>query len=160
MCPMNPQYQKSVLTAYTSTSQDVAVNAPVVYDNIDVSTGCAINYTAGTPSINIGRQGLYLITANSTVTVPSTTSSAAATTDSATTSNIQVSLQNNGVTLPGSIASIDPVTAGDATPVSLTSVIAVRPSSCVIDNTARLQIVNTGVAATYDNVHITVIKIA
>jgi hypothetical protein len=70
-----------------------------------------------------------------------------------------VVLQNNGVAVPGAIATFTTTVADDATNLAFSTIIRVPPSCCAVDNTANLTLVNTGVAATYTNVNINITKL-
>lgn len=163
---MNPQYQKSVLDAYSTMAQTVATGNYIDYDNISVLTGCSIKYVAGTPGIVINTPGLYLITIDGTVAASGSDSSsssgnteaAAASASSTETTDITVALQDNGVLVPGAQTSVTSTGEDDKANISLTTVLKVRPSCCAIDNTARLSVVNTGIPATFTDASITIVK--
>lgn len=158
---MNPQYQKSVLDAYSTLAQSVATGGYIDFDNVSVLTGCSIKYVAGTPGIVISNPGLYLLTVDGTAAASESDSSAsAAPTDAAATStDVSVSIQNNGELIPGAITSATSTGEDDKANLSLTTVIQVKPSCCAIDNTARISVVNTGIPATYTDASITVVKL-
>jgi hypothetical protein len=73
--------------------------------------------------------------------------------------DIVVVLQNNGVAVPGAIATFTTTVADDATNLAFSTIIRVPHSCCAVDNTANLTLVNTGVAATYTNVNINITKL-
>jgi hypothetical protein len=72
---------------------------------------------------------------------------------------LSIELQNNGVAVQGAEASSTTTTAGNISNYAFSTIIRVPPSCCAIDNTAKLTIVNTGVAATYSNVNINITKL-
>lgn len=160
---MNPQYQKSVLDAYSTLGQSAVTGTYIDFDNISILTGCSIKYVAGTPSIVIANPGLYLVTfdgtaaasADDTATASADASAAAA----PAATDVTVSVQNNGELIPGAATSATSTGEDDKANLSLTTVIKVRPSCCAIDNTARLSIVNTGIPATYTDASITIVKL-
>lgn len=165
---MNPQYQKSVLKAYSTVEQSVAKNAYIDYDNVDILTGCSIKYVAGTPGIVLAKPGLYEIIVNNTAAASAapaaggspTGEDAAATTDStANTTDITVAIQNNGNLIPGATMTATSTGEDDKVNISLATIVLVRPSCCAIDNTARISVVNTGIPAQYTDADITVVKL-
>lgn len=140
------KFQKSTLYAYTQASQNIGVNAPINF-NSKQKTGCSIELE-GTNAVEIENPGLYLVEFNA---VGST---------QGTAGDIAVQLQKNGVDVLGAIASESSSTTTDIGSISFSTIIDVLPSCCSVDNSVNLSVVNTGVAATYTNVAINVIKLA
>lgn len=110
-----------------------------------ILTGCTATRDGQTFQLN--KPGYYYVTFNAV---------AAATT---TVGELTVELYNNGVAVPGAEASYTTTTAGDNSNYAFSTIIRVLPSCCVVDNTARLTVVNTGVDATYSNVNINITKL-
>lgn len=143
----NKQYQKSVLNAYTNTSQTLVANQAIAFNNINVLNGCSIDFTAGTTSVELQKPGVYLVTVDSSVA------------ESGTAGVITMQLQNNGVNVNGAVSNIDSTAAGDINGMSFSTVIKVLPSCCAVNNTVTLTVLNTGVGAVYSNANITIIKL-
>lgn len=158
---MNPQYQKSVLDAYSTLAQAVATDGYIDFDNISVLTGCSIKYVAGTPGIVIANPGLYLVTVDATAAASEAEASATGADDAAaaTSTDVAITIQNNGELIPGATTAATSTGEDDKANLSLTTVIKVRPSCCAIDNTARLSVVNTGIPANYTDASITIVKL-
>jgi hypothetical protein len=95
----------------------------------------------------LNKPGYYYVTFNAV---------AAATT---TVGELTVELYNNGVAVPGAEASYTTTTAGENATYAFSTIIRVPPSCCVVNNAAKLTVVNTGVAATYTNVNINITKL-
>ena len=102
-------------------------------------------HAAGTPTIVLGKPGLYYVSFEADA-LPS----AAGT--------ITVALQNNNVTIPGAITSITG-TAATTTRIILDAIVEVRPSCCAVDNTKNLTFNNGGVETAYTNATVSVIKL-
>jgi hypothetical protein len=134
-----------MLSSYNNTAQDVAINGLLTFTTDRILTGCTATRNGQTFQLN--KPGYYYVTFNA---------DGAATT---AVGDIVVVLQNNGVAVPGAIATFTTTVADDATNLAFSTIIRVPPSCCAVDNTANLTLVNTGVAATYTNVNINITKL-
>ena len=134
-----------MISSYNITSQDVAVNGLLTFTTDRILTGCTI--TRNGPTFQLNKPGYYYVTFNA---------DGAATT---TPGDVVIVLQNNGVTIPGAMATVTVAAADDATNLAFATIVKVPPSCCAIDNTAMLTLVNTGVAATFTNVNINITKL-
>lgn len=134
-----------MISSYNITSQDVPVNGLLTFTTDRILTGCTATRNGQTFQLN--KPGYYYVTFNA---------DGAATT---AVGDIVVVLQNNGVAVPGAIATFTTTVADDATNLAFSTIIRVPPSCCAVDNTANLTLVNTGVAATYTNVNINITKL-
>ena len=134
-----------MISSYNNTSQDVAINGLLTLTTDRILTGCTATRNGQTFQLN--KPGYYYVTFNA---------DGAATT---AVGDIVVVLQNNGVAVPGAIATFTTTVADDATNLAFSTIIRVPPSCCAVDNTANLTLVNTGVAATYTNVNINITKL-
>ena len=134
-----------MISSYNTTSQAVATGDLLTFTTDRILTGCTATRNGQTFQLN--KPGYYYVTFNAV---------ASATT---TVGELTVELQNNGVVVPGAEASYTTTTAGDNSNYAFSTIIRVPPSCCVIDNTARLTVVNTGVDATYTNVNINITKL-
>lgn len=134
-----------MISSYNNTSQEVAINGLLTFTTDRVLTGCTATRNGQTFQLN--KPGYYYVTFNA---------DGAATT---AVGDIVVVLQNNGVAVPGAIATFTTTVADDATNLAFSTIIRVPPSCCAVDNTANLTLVNTGVAATYTNVNINITKL-
>jgi hypothetical protein len=134
-----------MISSYNNTSQDVAINGLLTFTTDRILTGCTATRNGQTFQLN--KPGYYYVTFNA---------DGAATT---AVGDIVVVLQNNGVVVPGAIATFTTTVADDATNLAFSTIIRVPPSCCAVDNTANLTLVNTGVAATFTNVNINITKL-
>ena len=134
-----------MISSYNNTSQEVAINGLLTFTTDRVLTGCTA--TRNGQIFQLNKPGYYYVTFNA---------DGAATT---AVGDIVVVLQNNGVAVPGAIATFTTTVADDATNLAFSTIIRVPPSCCAVDNTANLTLVNTGVAATYTNVNINITKL-
>ena len=134
-----------MISSYNNASQEVAVNGLLTFSTDRILTGCTATRNGQTFQLN--KPGYYYVTFNA---------DGAATT---AVGDIVVVLQNNGVAVPGAIATFTTTVADDATNLAFSTIIRVPPSCCAVDNTANLTLVNTGVAATYTNVNINITKL-
>ena len=134
-----------MISSYNNTSQEVAINGLLTFTTDRILTGCTATRNGQTFQLN--KPGYYYVTFNA---------DGAATT---AVGDIVVVLQNNGVAVPGAIATFTTTVADDATNFAFSTIIRVPPSCCAVDNTANLTLVNTGVAATFTNVNINITKL-
>ena len=134
-----------MISSYNNTSQEVAINGLLTFTTDRILTGCTATRNGQTFQLN--KPGYYYVTFNA---------DGAATTAAG---DIVVVLQNNGIAVPGAIATQTVAAADDAVNLAFTTIIRVPPSCCAVDNTANLTLVNTGVAATYTNVNINITKL-
>ena len=134
-----------MISSYNNTSQEVAINGLLTFTTDRILTGCTATRNGQTFQLN--KPGYYYVTFNA---------DGAATT---AVGDIVVVLQNNGVAVPGAIATFTTTVADDAVNLAFSTIIRVPPSCCAVDNTAHLTLVNTGVAATYTNVNINITKL-
>jgi hypothetical protein len=134
-----------MISSYNNTSQEVAINGLLTFTTDRILTGCTATRNGQTFQLN--KPGYYYVTFNA---------DGAATT---AVGDIVVVLQNNGVAVPGAIATFTTTVADDATNLAFSTIIRVPPSCCAVDNTANLTLVNTGVAATFTNVNINITKL-
>ena len=134
-----------MISSYNNTSQDVATNGLLTFTTDRILTGCTATRNGQTFQLN--KPGYYYVTFNA---------DGAATT---AVGDIVVVLQNNGVAVPGAIATFTTTVADDVTNLAFSTIIRVPPSCCAVDNTANLTLVNTGVAATFTNVNINITKL-
>ena len=134
-----------MISSYNTISQAIATNGLLNFTTDRILTGCTATRDGQTFQLN--KPGYYYVTFNAV---------AAATT---TVGELTVELYNNGVAVPGAEASYTTTTAGDNSNYAFSTIIRVLPSCCVVNNSARLTVVNTGVDATYTNVNINITKL-
>lgn len=134
-----------MISSYNNTTQNVVVDGLLNFTTDRILTGCTVTRNGQTFQLN--KPGYYYVTFNA---------DGAATT---AVGDLIVVLQNNGVAVPGAIATFTATVADDATNLAFSTIIRVPPSCCAVDNTANLTLVNTGVAATFTNVNINITKL-
>lgn len=136
-------FQKSSLVAITTRDVLVAENDFVVFDINHIHTGVSVTHSEGSTVVRLNSPGLYLVSFDGDYTIT-------------TPGSANVILLNNGVPVPGVQ---DTVSGTTAVPRGLhfVTVIEVKPSCCMIDNTAALQ-VQIDSAGTFNNASITVVK--
>ena len=134
-----------MISSYNNTIQTVAANGLLTFTTDRILTGCTATRDGSTFQLN--KPGYYYVTFNAV----------AAATEAV--GELVIELQNNGVAVPGAEAASTTVTAGNNDNYAFTTIIRVLPSCCAIDNVANLTLVNTGVAATFENVNINITKL-
>ena len=134
-----------MISSYNTTTQAVLADGLVNFSTDRILTGCTVTRNGNTFQLN--KPGFYYVTFNAI---------AAATT---TVGELTVELYSNGVAVPGAEASVTTTVAGDNSNYAFAAIIRVPPSCCMVDNTVKLTVVNTGVAATYTNASINITKL-
>ena len=134
-----------MISSYNITAQTVAANGLLTFTTDRILTGCTATRDGSTFQLN--KPGYYYVTFNAV----------AAATEAV--GELVVELQNNGVAVPGAEAASTTTTAGNNDNYAFATIIKVPPSCCAIDNTAKLTLVNTGVAATFANVNVNITKL-
>ena len=134
-----------MISSYNTTSQAIVSNGLLNFTTDRILTGCTATRNGQTFQLN--KPGYYYVTFNAV---------AAATT---TVGELTVELYNNGVAVPGAEASYTTTTAGENASYAFSTIIRVLPSCPLVNNTANLTVVNTGVDATYTNVNINITKL-
>ena len=134
-----------MINSYSTVSQAVNVNGTINFDTTRILTGCAIKHADGTPTFTLTKPGYYFVTFDGVI--------------SGTTAGIvTVELLNGADAVPAALASTT-IAVGDEATLNFTTIIRVLPSCPSIDNTTKLSIANTGVAATFTNVNINITKL-
>ena len=136
-------YEKSALEAVTTTAQTVVADGLLTFETNTVLSGCSITHIAGSNTVKLGKRGLYLVS----VGVDLSPTAAG---------DIAIQLLNNGVAVPGALATVTGA-AGDTYNLAFTTLVRVLPSCCAIDNTSNLQVQVTA-AGTVTNANIVVVK--
>ena len=134
-----------MINSYNNTTQTVAANGLLTFTTDRILTGCTATRDGNTFQLN--KPGYYYVTFNAV----------AAATEAV--GELVVELQNNGMAVPGAEAASTTTTAGNNDNYAFATIIKVPPSCCAIDNTAKLTLVNTGVAATFANVNVNITKL-
>lgn len=144
-------YEKSMLSAYTNSSTALAVDDLLPYKTINIKRGISISLTPGSTTINLVRAGRYSVTIDATVSTP----------DAAGV--VTIELYRNNIAVPGATASETTTTTTDIHSLHFTTLIEVD-DVCRYAGTGvsviPLTIKNTGVAATYTNINITIVRLA
>lgn len=136
-------YQKSSLVTITTRDALVAADDFVVFDVNRLHTGVSITHNEGSTVVRLNNPGIYLVSFDGDYTI-------------GTAGSANVILLNNGVAVPGVQ---DTVSGTTAVPrgFHFTTVIEVKPSCCMIDNSAALQ-VQVDSAGTFNNASMIVVK--
>ena len=134
-----------MISSYNITSQAVLTDGLLQFSTDRILTGCTVTRNGDTFQLN--KPGYYYVTFNADVAATETLG------------ELTIELFNNGVEVVGAEATETATVAGNVSNLAFATIIRVPPSCCVIDNTARLTLVNTGVAATITNVNINITKL-
>lgn len=133
---------KSNIFAANTTSASVVANGTLPISTIVRRYGCAANLSGN--SISLSEAGYYLVNISATFTAPSA-------------GVVTIALQDDGTNVTGATASTTITTAStEARTLNLTAIVRVFCNSAP----DALTIINTGVAATFSNIAIDVVKIA
>lgn len=138
-----------MVNSYTNTNLAVSTNEALNFNINSVKTGCTVTHSPGSTTFSLNKPGFYFVTFNGV---------GAAT--GATVGSIVVQLQQNGINIPGALASATSTTAlTDVESLSFSTIIQVKPSCCAVDNNVNLTFVNTGIPTTFSNVNVVITKL-
>ena len=139
-----------MLNTYTNTSQAVAVNETLTFNNTAISACQFVRHTAGSASIAITGTGYYLIIFNADAAITGSTAG-----------NVTAQLEVDGTVYPGAEATFYSTAATDIGNLSFATLVKVQPNCCAVSNNIpkTLTVVNTGLAATYTNAALTVYRV-
>lgn len=139
-----------MLYTYTNTSQTLAINSSIAFNNNGIRTGCTVTHSSGSTTINLNKPGIYMVDFNADGSA------------SVTAGNIVTQLYANGTLIEGAEASQYSGVTGQAENLGFKTLIRVVPNCCVNTNNVPVELTvrNTGVATTYTNVAMTVTKVA
>lgn len=135
-----------MVNSYTNTSVVVNSNSAIPFNTNRYLTGCGFCHSEGTPTFTISKPGYYLINFNSDLAAGST-------------GVLQAQLQVNGDLVPGAEASVTEGTADNVQNISFSTVVRILNSCNCIDNTASISVINEGLASTYTNAEISIIRL-
>lgn len=139
--------RKSSLQVYNNASQTVEQTGLVSFPTVGTKTGCSIKNLTNT-TVELAPGGLYQVIVQVTGA------------QSTTTGDLIIQLFRNGIAVPQALASVTSSAATDIETIGFSCLLLVNPSCCAVDNTTILTVVNTGVAATYSNASLTVVRLA
>lgn len=148
----NACYQKSVLDAYSTTLTNVAVNAKVPFTANYILHGVSISDNIANSTIYLNKPGLYQVIF-----------SAVAANQTDTSGIISVQLKRNDIKVPGAVSSETSESTTSYVDIGFSSIVevdSVCPCSGTGTNQIALTFENVGIAATYANVKINVVKLA
>lgn len=134
---------KSLIDVATTATSAVIANGTLPLATIVRRRGCDVNLSGNSIAITDMGSNYYLVTVNATFTAP-------------VAGTIALALQQNGVTVTGATASTT-ITTATTEVRSLSFQAIVRTFNNIgIDS---LAVVNTGLAATFSNISVSVVKL-
>lgn len=129
---------------YNSTSQTVNTNSAITLLNNEIYNNCSNALTVNNNTVTIHQCGTYFVSVDATVS-------------STDTGNISFQIFNNGTGVAAAIAATNASTT--ANNIGVSTLIRVDPSCRCVNNNAELTFLNTGVASTYTNIIVNIIKV-
>lgn len=125
MCKCRCAQQKSALTTVNTASQVLALNDLVKFATNRIHTGLAITHLEGTSNVTL-RKGLYLVSFHLNF-IPTGAG------------DVTFALLNKGAEVLGENV-VTTTASGDTYTASLTTLVVVDASCCLMDNNAILQV--------------------
>ena len=135
-----------MISSYNSITQAVASGAAYVFDTNRIVTGCTVSHAAGTSVFTLTKPGYYYVTFNTTFSTDAT-------------GDVTIELQNGGTAVPGATGTVSIATVGAINSIAFTTIVKVLPSCSVIDNTATLTFVSTGIALDASEASVSITKL-
>lgn len=137
--------RKSTINANFAASQAVAVDSVFNFPNV-TRTGSSI-VSNGSGSFTLNNAGLYLI-------IASVSGAGAA------AGNLSIQINSNGALIPGTVQVANSTAVTDIVNLTTSTIVDIPRSCACINNDAVITIVNSGIAGTFVNGTIQIIKLA
>ena len=137
--------KKSTINANFAASQAVAVDSVFDFPNV-TRTGSSI-VSNGSGSFTLDNAGLYLI-------IASVSGAGAA------AGNLSIQINSNGALIPGTVQVANSTAVTDIVNLTTSTIVDIPRSCACINNDAVITIVNSGIAGTFVNGAIQIIKLA
>ena len=138
-----------MLDIVSLAQQTLTSGSNISFDTNRVATSCPAQHTAGSPSIVLNRPGYYFVGFNAIAVASETTE----------TEPITVQLYNEGDVVEGAVASELSATNTELVNLAFSTIVRVRPSCCIVDNTGILTFKTIGANATFTTPNVVVFYI-
>lgn len=137
--------RKSTINANFVASQALAINDVFNFPNV-TKTGISV-ISNGSGSFTLNNPGLYLI-------IASVSGAGAA------AGNLSIQINSNGVLIPGTVQVANSTAVTDIVNLTTATIVDIPRSCACINNDAVITVVNSGIAGTFVNGAIQIIKLA
>lgn len=137
--------KKSTINANFAASQAVAVDSVFNFPNV-TRTGSSI-VSNGSGSFTLNNAGLYLI-------IASVSGAGAA------AGNLSIQINSNGALIPGTVQVANSTAVTDIVNLTTSTIVDIPRSCACINNDAVITIVNSGIAGTFVNGSVQIVKLA
>lgn len=137
-----------MLDIVSLAEQTLTSGSNITFDTNRVATSCTAQHLAGSPSIVLNRPGYYYVSFNTIATATG-----------AETEPITVQLYNEEDLVAGAVASEVSLSTTDTVNLSFSTIVRVRPSCCIVDNTGILTFKSTGADAVFTTPNVVVFYI-
>lgn len=137
-----------MIKSYTDNAQTLATNENVVFEIDDIKTGCTVIHSPNSTTFTFVKPGYYYVVFNASVVA----------TDAAT-EVISAQFYDGDRAITGTITSTLSADVTDVASITIPTIVQVRPSCTVIDNTVNFVVKNVGIEAEYSNVSLTITKL-
>lgn len=137
--------KKSTINANFAASQAVAVDSVFNFPNV-TRTGSSI-VSNGSGSFTLDNAGLYLI-------IASVSGAGAA------AGNLSIQINSNGALIPGTVQVANSTAVTDIVNLTTSTIVDIPRSCACINNDAVITIVNSGIAGTFVNGSVQIVKLA
>lgn len=146
-----------MLETYSLSTLGTAITtgSSVVFNINSEDTDCRIDHTAGTAVVELNKPGYYLVQFNTTGY-----NTGAATTVDSSNGTYSFQLYNNGVAVPNAQARATSISSAAIDNISFQTIIEVKPSCCVVNNNANLEVRYLGQAGTILVANLIILKVA
>ena len=136
-----------MINSYSNVSKTFNANEVLTFTNNKILTGCTVTHIEGTGKFVLNKPGYYYVSFNTNGST------------SGTAGNMTVQLFNNGVAVPGAIATSYSGAVDQDENLSFSTIIRVLPSCRIVDNSVTLTVQNTGVEAIFNSLNIVITKL-
>lgn len=136
---------KSTIDANFVASQALAINDVFNFPNV-TKTGISV-ISNGSGSFTLNNPGLYLI-------IASVSGAGAA------AGNLSIQINSNGALIPGTVQVANSTAVTDIVNLTTSTIVDIPRSCACINNDAVITVVNSGIAGTFVNGSVQIIKLA
>ena len=135
-----------MISTYSNSIQTISTNGLLSFNTDRILTGCTATLSNDNQTFQLNKPGFYYITFNGTGQA------------TAATGEVTVQLRQNSTVVPGASSSFTATAIGDNQNMSFTTIIKVAPTCCCKDVTT-IDVICSGVDATFSNTNINITKL-
>lgn len=135
-----------MISTFSNSIQTISTNGLLTFNTKRILTGCTATLSSDNQTFQLNKPGYYYITFNGTAQA------------TAAAGDVSVSLRQNSTTVPGASSTFYASAINEDGNLSFTTIIKVAPTCCCKDVTT-IDLINSGIEATFSNININITKL-